>query len=497
MTDETWAWFEENVYYQGELCAEFESGSTLTGTATVTITNNGMMEIRLPLSCPFSQGGCTKVTVTVESGILSCTEADMIHVEPIGSILRIYLLRCLFDTEPQQPAKYWVLPLYNYAGNFNQPHPPLGSHPLRLNPPQKNPIVAGTTNVLTQISVPDQLTTFHYNGGRAFIEPLSDYDARLKNIEFSIPRAITAIMVGEVGTNSIDAADVENWFPINYLLLLSLATGVEVGAPWIEFRAANGALVRRRHVAFERPVYGMGVDVISRGDEIGTLLTCAAQSGILLEIPFRVVLRNMVKAGQYSTSLDDRLAYLVRAIDGLIGDDKPMSGSQLSRLNSTQKTAVQDIIDRAVNELKKLAQTAGTSENEQRVIKRISDRVPGCYDVPFGDKFEKLLSMYGLHDYQIVNVYLQAHPLPRNANSFSKALSYLRAGTIHNGYLDIGGKLDYATAEMVFNHLYDIMVRIILKKLGYTGVYQTWMGGVGCPLDWVQPSTSPEALGYK
>ena len=108
---------------------------------------------------------------------------------------------------------------------------------------------------------------------------------------------------------------------------------------------------------------------------------------------------------------------------------------------------------------------------------RIADRVQtGCYAVEdkFGDAFVKLLDKFGLQDYSIADAYFKENPVPRD--SFSKVLSYLRGDTIHAGYLDIGETLTYETVAMIFNHLYDIMVRIVLKKLGYNWVYQTAMG---------------------
>ena len=70
---------------------------------------------------------------------------------------------------------------------------------------------------------------------------------------------------------------------------------------------------------------------------------------------------------------------------------------------------------------------------------------------------------------------------------------------VHNGYLDIY-RDDYEEEEIegVMIHLHDLLVRVILKLLGYDGTYQPTvaMSLSDRTVDWVTPATSPASLGY-
>src|SRR5262249_54729772 len=101
--------------------------------------------------------------------------------------------------------------------------------------------------------------SFMFRQRIGFIEPLPEYADRLDRLQRGqAPRLITALMVCDAGTDDVDPANVATWFPIDLLNLLSLATGVRVGAPWIEFRDEHAKLSRRIHVCFGSPTYRLG-----------------------------------------------------------------------------------------------------------------------------------------------------------------------------------------------------------------------------------------------
>ena len=82
-------------------------------------------------------------------------------------------------------------------------------------------------------------------------------------------------MIGEVGNSSIEFTNLDTWFPFEFLLLLGIATGSEIGAPWIEFRDATGKLVRRLHVGLGNPVFLRGhaaIPGLAAPDATGHLL---------------------------------------------------------------------------------------------------------------------------------------------------------------------------------------------------------------------------------
>ena len=497
-------WFEEKVHYQGELRAEFENGISLEGSTTVFFDQYGMAVVRIQRGGILPQQRCTRIIINTDIGIVKSVEASNIYVQPVGNLIEFRLLQLQFDSKSQQNAKYWVLPLLNYTGKFRPPFPTRFEHPLRLTSPSLLPINDETESEVIRMLLRDQLTTFSYNGNCSFIEALPDYDERLKRLENNQSKTeVTAIMVGEVGANSIEADDVKTWFPIDYLLLLSLSTGVEVGGVWIEFRSQDGDLVRRVHTAFGQPVYTAGEGMIDdwmNVDATSRLLSDAAQCLEFGQTFLRVTLRHLVKANRYTTSLDDRFAHLIRAIDGLIKHYQIGVTDLLARLDTTQKTQVRSVINKAGGELRAYASTIGSTGTslQENAIRRIAEQVQsGCYTVEdkFGEAFSKLLDKFGLYDYSIVDSYFTNQPLANNRDSFSKVLSYLRGDTIHAGYFDFQA-ISIEKVEAMFNHLFDVVIRIIFKILDYNWVYQTRIGGTNFPVDWVQLTTPASHLGY-
>jgi hypothetical protein len=75
-----------------------------------------------------------------------------------------------------------------------------------------------------------------------------------------------------------------------------------------------------------------------------------------------------------------------------------------------------------------------------------------------------------------------------------------RGTVMHAGYFDLKtSDDDIMSLYHVLLHLHDIVVRIVLKMLGYDGPYSpAVLEYVSCePVDWVKPDTSPRKLGYK
>jgi hypothetical protein len=496
-------WFDENVEYHGEMRAVFENENILGGDATVTFDEYGMALVEAVKVKPAPQGRCVHVTVTTADGCLSSIDSGNIYVDVSEGVMRIRLVRAQFDTVPEQGAKYWVVSLVNYTGTFEPPFPPMAEHVLRLAPPP----VPQDYEEAALACFNDQITAFFYGGRPGFIEPLPDYRKRLHMLEKrEVQAMVTAVMVGETGEHGTGFEDVKGWFPHDFLMLLSLASGTEVGGGCIEFRNKDGGLVRRLHIPFERLGYSKGHGIMDsvpffRGTQ--QLISCAARSPHLGETFLHVTLRHLVKASRYATSLDDRCAHLIRAIDGLIGHYGIGEMDLLKRLEPAQKTKVKDAINRAARDIKILAASASTPMQCDAMV-RIAERAQSAsytVDDKFGDAFCKLLEKFGLHDYPIADAYFRAHPLNGN-DSFRKVLSYLRGATIHNGYFDIGGTLTVETILTIMHHLFDIVTRIVLKILDYPWSYGTRLGGsdyrlIGSGMaDWVQTTSKPADLGY-
>ena len=183
---------------------------------------------------------CSRLLVNTTDGIFSAENKENILCYWNGSRLVFSLLVSQFTISPDKQPKYWILPLQNYITNFSQGCPNV-THPLRIN------------------DLNYRVIKFDFEGRLGFIEPLPNYSQREEELQNgSIKNRVTALIIGEIGDHSIEFSDLGTWFPFDFLGILSLATGSEVSASWIEFRDQEGELVRRIYPRFKVPCYSKG-----------------------------------------------------------------------------------------------------------------------------------------------------------------------------------------------------------------------------------------------
>lgn len=84
---------------------------------------------------------------------------------------------------------------------------------------------------------------------RSVVERLPDYaESERLLLEGKERQRTTAVMVGPTTGKAVDDFEqMREWFPLDILSLLTLATGTEVGCPWVEIRDEKGRLARRFH----------------------------------------------------------------------------------------------------------------------------------------------------------------------------------------------------------------------------------------------------------
>ncbi|MGD0952808.1 MAG: hypothetical protein ABR985_10540 [Methanotrichaceae archaeon] len=194
---------------------------------------------------------------------------------------KFHILRSIFQPNQAGSAYYWVLPLSNFVSSFMSGHPKLDRNVLRMfsipcipeNLDEDQKYIA--CNIARDKN--DHLIVFNFLNRLGFIEPLPDYDARKQILlEGKAQRVITSVMVGEIGFNQIDYNHLKQWFPFQFLNLLGIATGIEVGVSWIEFRDEKGKLVQRLHANFNNPLFSTGhkaIDEVIHWGGTGTLLS--------------------------------------------------------------------------------------------------------------------------------------------------------------------------------------------------------------------------------
>ncbi len=264
-------WFETDLKYAGEGRAEFSHPKIiLEGPTRIQFKDLGMPNIQMDYKNikgdvdprlkdllnrsvsvseyraiadsvhQLEENKCTKLEVVTANGIFSSIGIHIRHYVPdsLRSVLKFSVLTSQFETRAGEP-KYWVIPLYNFIPYFHK-YPSKQRHPLNIND--------------KYISI-----NFQFNGLNCFIEPLDDYET-IKNelINYQKPKGLTALMIGELKSKSQDFDSLEREVPLNFLELPGVATGTEIGSPWVEFRTEDSDLVKRIHVELNNPIYSKG-----------------------------------------------------------------------------------------------------------------------------------------------------------------------------------------------------------------------------------------------
>jgi hypothetical protein len=109
-----------------------------------------------------------------------------------------------------------------------------------------------------------------------------------------------------------------------------------------------------------------------------------------------------------------------------------------------------------------------------------------------------LLASLGLYDEAAADEHFPTL-VPKGPQSWSDAASMYRNAVVHDGYLDsFGEAYREEDAEDFALHMHDLLIRVLLKLVGYEGNYQpaTTMARDTRKLDWVEANTAPHSLGY-
>lgn len=512
----SYGWFSSEVEYQGYGSATFaDPPGIIKGPVTISVDETGPEPIEMDIQevesdyelgeilsgyrrsgvMGFLPGSgndntCTELKVSTSEGSFS-PMSRIDYWSPFGNGIRFYTLRSRFDTFNASKAKYRVIPLSNFVSDFVEYFSDLTTHPLRLD--SRSGVIA-----------------FLFAEKPGYIEPLSDFEERKQSLlEQRTLACLTSVMVGEIGPNTIDLDDLENWIPFGFLYLLSLAQGVNVGAaPWIELRDAEGQLVQRVHGngSLGKPRFTTSSRAAIKEKHhrsIGHLLTKAQSSSYYNKSFLRVAINKVVRASSWDYKIEERLQYLFVALDGLcegLGLKQPFS------LSEDTKQKVKEIVEDAKQSIgaiaNELRQLDGNEIAEAEIVDRIKNKLNDIHNVRpnFGDMITNLLAKFDLSDAEILDRFYQENR-PHGINSFKKALGKYRGTVMHSGYLNF--REDEALVDIIIplvNHLHDVALRVILKLLNYEGTYRpmvTTVSATTASIDWVKPDTSAKTLGYK
>jgi hypothetical protein len=320
-------------------------------------------------------------------------------------------------------------------------------------------------------------------------------------------------MIGEIGDRSVDFSDLEKWFPFDFLGILSIATGSEVSASWIEFRSQEGELVRRIYPRFKVPCYSKGHIAIDEffNIGIGSLLTnfqfFTDRGDSLKESYFTAVLDNLVKGGLYSLTSEDKLSHIFRGLDCLCEwyqlKEKDLRNDLDMEQRKEVEKAVKDAIISAEKRLSTLESAARANGKDPqgdaiRMISRKMQQYQPYFDRSYGRSVVNLMHRFCLNDAEVVESYYESNPR-WDRRKWIQVLPYYRGKTMHSGYFKFHENENYRMdVPRISRHLHDILLRIVLKMLSYKGTYQPSAKSFKSAdhVDWVSRDTPASELGY-
>lgn len=444
-----------------------------------------------PLIDQISNNVIKKFEVKLSNGIFSLTDNNH-RYERRNNLITLRFLNSKFISEilsEKTQIKYMLLPITNFIfSEFNSSDFDFREHPLRT-------------------GYGDKLICFYIEDNPCFIEPLDNYDNLQKELlDGNCNRETTAVMVCDLGSTKMSILDIEH-----ILDLLSISTGIEIGAPWIEYRDVQGKLIERVHVQLNQwSKFSKGHRVFDdwTPNGIKDIISGYWSSTYRKNPDLTAIIRNIVKSGFHDLTTEDRLSHLFRALDclcqahelGSVDLRDNLSDDQAKFVTEAYKLFKEKIgsISKDTNNKFKDAIKAGRLDDGTRlkeqynILQGIADSIsqnPPYIDNRYGRKVIQLLNYFRIIDVPIINNFYKDNPRPDKKKNFIGVLSYYRGVTMHKGYFDFHGDI-YLQNDIrrVGNHLHDILLRITLKMLCYEGIYKSPISHTPVTIDWVNPT---------
>jgi len=334
----------------------------------------------------------------------------------------------------------------------------------------------------------------------AFIERLPNFLETERHLkEGERQQAVTAVMVGEVGANSISPKEIFEWLPIDeWLRFLGIARGHIIGFPWIEFRDEHGALARRIHIIKGISHFGQGhaaLDELQESGSIGRLLSfakpgeCRKHYGISLHY----LIRGLAEKGAY---LDERFRDVCLVLNGLCEQHGFKSDDLREPLDDQLRENVRLIFEQTATSIKELK--SGKEKTSQKTLEHMASKLKNniFIDIRFGRLVLELLEDCSLADADVLKQCRFRGPNGMRVG-WDDLITQWRNRLMHGRYLDFASDVGVSCFPLN-RHLADIALRVVLKDAGYVGQYRPAIypfPGMK-NVDWVTADTTPAELGY-
>ena len=435
-------WLELNVRYEGQGKAEFTSPEgQVFGPFVAEFTENGDSRIEtrydslisadpdyggadLPFITgakvqntsggrSFGIGGiehhCRELSFSTSNGVFSASNVRLVgYTFGQSAILRFRVRDAKFETGNPNPPKYFAIPLLNFVAELGNRL--VAYHPLRIYPtpvvpesvPEEYKRIAGFVANAKNSGV-----AFTSHGRLHFIERLSDYEERHASLQSGTQRKVTAVLVGDIGSQPTSTfTDFLSWFPSDLLSALSFASGTEVGRLWIEIRDENGTLIRRLHGKSQLPSFWEGDELLEKYDRMdGNAAMGEFVAAYLAQPPdkrfYLEMAMNHARFGSILAPfhLHDILDHLIRGLECLCREHKLVQQNLGSALSSKTRASVQAIVNEARLGLQKLADNSAASSalDEHRMLTVIKSRAENWHTTEnnFGLSVVALLQNFG------------------------------------------------------------------------------------------------------
>lgn len=401
-----------------------------------------------------------------------------------------------------------MLPLFNFVPGWRNPRTDLKDHASRVQrlteisanlPPERE----WTPGIRTDGA---GVIPFRLDGRPAFIEPLLDYeDSRRSLLKGRERRLVTAVGVGEVGDHDTRCQALWEWFPIDIFEVLGFACGTPVGAPCIEFRDAEGDILCRHAINFGHPVFYKSRPVIDAEVHggIGELLTRFLSLPAGERLYLRAAMSHAMRGGLRSQDTEDRLASLFRGFESVCKAQGLAVQNLANELDEENRALVERTLGNAAQGLRSAAARMRNEGDARQAeaLDAIASRVRSANnkDKSFGSQLRELLGRLGLHDAEAMEAHVRTLTHQDAPASWLQTVNRYRNDVVHEGYLNVfGGSHEEEQIEGTMIHLHDLLVRVVLKLLGYSGTYQPTvsLSLSSQTVDSVTPERDPSSLGY-
>jgi hypothetical protein len=211
----------------------------------------------------------------------------------------------------------------------------------------------------------------------------------------------------------------------------------------------------------------------------------------------RVAINHALSAAERGT-LEGRFISLCRGFETLCRHHGFINQNLATRLEPTQQEAVKTLLKEVAGKIRAM-RNAEADPGRKAALDAIASRIPGAAQAEksFGLAVADLAQMFAFQDVQVLDAHLAAHPHP-TGKPWPGILTHYRAAATHDAYFDFASREDLYTVLRVTNHLHDLLLRVLLKTVGYDGPYQSPIPPVmqRDSVDWVTPTTPVGLLGY-